>query len=305
MRKLYLTGAHGFVGTHVRRLVADGEFGECEVHAPSASLDIRDADGLRSSLAKSEPDWIIHLAAQSFVPASFRDPRETFDVNVLGTLNLLTVLKDCGFTGRMIYVSSGDVYGAVPDEALPVTEARIPEPRNPYAVSKRSAELLCRQWWISEGLDVIIARPFNHIGPDQDERFVVPSLAAQVKRIASGRQEPRMVVGDLDTSRDFSDVRDVVRAYAAMLRSGKPGTVYNVCSGREVRIKRILSMLCDVAGVRPSIDIDEERLRPSQQRRMVASYQQLEQDTGWHPVISLETSLQDIFNNQASRDDSE
>lgn len=305
MHKLYLTGAYGFVGGHVRRMVAEGVFGECKVLAAPATLDIRDTDALRASLADAKPDWIIHLAAQSFVPASFRDPRETFDVNLLGTLNLLSALKVCNFKGRMLYVSSGDVYGAVSDEDLPVSESQAPEPRNPYAVSKRSTELLCRQWWISEGLDVMIARPFNHIGPDQDERFVVPSLAAQIYRIASSRQEPRMVVGDLDVSRDFSDVRDVVRAYAAILRTGNSGAVYNVCSGREVRISTILSLMCELAGVNPSIEIDEGRLRPSQQRRMVASYVRLEKDTGWKPMIPLKTSLQEIFSNQSSRDSNE
>ena len=294
-RRLYVTGAGGFVGQHLAKMVAGGIFGECELHSMPDGLDIRDADGLRASIASVKPDWVIHLAARSFVPDSFVNPRETFDVNVLGTLNLLCALRDEGFTGRLLYVSSGDVYGSVPEDALPVSEQRPAAPRNPYAVSKLSAETLCRQWYFSENMDVVIARPFNHIGPGQDSRFVVPGFARQICRIAAGKQEARMVVGDLDVSRDFSDVRDIVSAYAALLREGQAGSVYNVSSGREVMIRSILRQLCDLAGVYPAIDEDQTRLRPNEQRRMVASSERLQRDTLWKPQISLEASLAQIL----------
>ncbi|HUV97736.1 MAG TPA: GDP-mannose 4,6-dehydratase [Acidobacteriaceae bacterium] len=294
-RSLYVTGVGGFVGQHLAHMAATGVFGECELHSMPVRLDIRDADGLRASIAAVKPDWVIHLAARSFVPDSFVNPRDTFDVNVLGTLNLLCALRDEGFTGRLLYVSSGDVYGSVPEDALPVSEQHPAAPRNPYAVSKLSAETLCRQWYFSEKMDVVIARPFNHIGPAQDSRFVVPGFARQICRIAAGKQEARMVVGDLDVSRDFSDVRDVVWAYAALLREGKPGTVYNVSSGREVLVRSILRQLCDLAGVDPAIDEDQARLRPNEQRRMVASSERLQRDTGWKPQISLEASLVQIL----------
>lgn len=295
MRRLYVTGAGGFVGQHVAQMVASGVFGECELHSMPDGLDIRDADGLRASIALVKPDWVIHLAARSFVPDSFVNPRETFDVNVLGTLNLLCALRDEGFTGRLLYVSSGDVYGSVPEDALPVSEQQPAAPRNPYAVSKMSAETLCRQWHFSENMDVLIARPFNHIGPAQDSRFVVPGFARQICRIAAGNQEARIVVGDLDVSRDFSDVRDVVSAYAALLREGRSGAVYNVSSGREVMIRSILRQLCELAGVDPAIDEDQTRLRRNEQRRMVASSERLQRDTGWKPQISLESSLVQIL----------
>jgi GDP-4-dehydro-6-deoxy-D-mannose reductase len=295
LRRLYVTGAGGFVGQHLAKMVAGGVFGECELHTMPAGLDIRDADGLRASIALVKPDWVIHLAARSFVPDSFVNPRETLDVNLLGTLNLLCVLRDEGFTGRLLYVSSGDVYGAVPEDALPVSEHYPAAPRNPYAVSKLAAETLCRQWFFSEKMDVVIARPFNHIGPAQDSRFVVPGFARQVCRIAAGKQEPRMVVGDLDVSRDFSDVRDVVSAYAALLCDGRAGSVYNVSSGSEVTVRNILRQLCELAGVDPAVDEDQARLRPNEQRRMVANSERLQRDTGWKPKISLETSLVQIL----------
>lgn len=295
MRSLFVTGAGGFVGHHMVQMVAAGVFGECELHSMPEGLDIRDVDGLRASIASVKPDWVVHLAARSFVPDSFANPRETFDVNFLGTLNLLCALRDEAFTGRLLYVSSGDVYGSVPEQALPVSELYPAVPRNPYAVSKLSAEMLCNQWHLSEKMDVVIARPFNHIGPAQDSRFVVPGFARQICRIAAGEQEARMTVGDLDVSRDFSDVRDVVRAYAALLREGKSGTVYNVSSGREVMIRSILRQLCELAGVDPAIDEDQARLRPNEQRRMVASSERLQRDTGWKPQISLEASLVQIL----------
>ena len=295
MRRLYVTGVGGFVGHHLAQMVASGAFGECELHSVPDGMDIRDADGLRTSIASAKPDWVIHLAARSFVPDSFVNPRETFDVNFLGTLNLLCALRDTAFTGRLLYVSSGDVYGAVPEDALPVSELHTPEPRNPYAVSKLSAEILCKQWHLSEKMDVVIARPFNHIGPAQDSRFVVPGFARQICRIAAGGQEARLVVGDLDVSRDFSDVRDVVRAYAALLSEGQSGLTYNVCSGREVVVRTILRQLCELAGVDPAIEEDRARMRPTEQRRMVASCEQLQRDTDWKPQISLETSLVQIL----------
>ena len=295
MRRLYVTGAGGFVGHHLAQMAASGAFGECEYHSMPNGVDMRDIDSLRASVASIKPDWVIHLAARSFVPDSFANPRETLDVNLLGTLNLLWVLRDTTFTVRLLYVSSGDVYGAVPEESLPVTEMRIPEPRNPYAVSKLSAEHLCRQWYLSEKMDVVIARPFNHIGPAQDSRFVVPGFADQLCRIAAGEQDGRLIVGDLDVSRDFSDVRDVVRAYAALLRDGQSGVTYNVCSGREVMIRAVLRQLCELVGVDPIIEEDRSRFRPNEQRRMVASCERLQRDTGWRPQISLETSLAQIL----------
>jgi GDP-4-dehydro-6-deoxy-D-mannose reductase len=294
-KKLYVTGASGFVGHHLMAMVSAGVFGEVELHVPPEHLDLRVAAAVRDDLGRVRPDLLIHLAARSFVPASFAQPHETFEVNLLGTLNILQGLQEAGFSGRMLYVSSGDVYGAVPEEGLPVSESRFPVPRSPYAVSKVASELLCHQYHLSSGLDVMVARPFNHIGPGQNAQFVVPGFAQQVARIADGLQEPRIDVGDIDVTRDFCDVRDVVRAYALLLQSGRPGEIYNVSSGQEIRIRDILKRLCGIAKVDPEIAQDSARLRPSEQRRMVASSQKLKLDTGWVPVIPLDTSLNQIL----------
>lgn len=293
--KLLVTGAGGFVGTHVAQAVEDGVFGSMVVECLPRGVDVRDATAMREAVADIRPDAVIHLAAQSFVPLSFEEPRETFDINLFGTLNLLDALKRAGFRGKMVYASSGDVYGRVPDECLPVDEGVPAAPRSPYAASKIAAEQLCLQWHRTDGLDVIIARPFNHIGPGQSPRFAIPSIASQVAAIAAGRKLPVLEVGDIETTRDFTDVRDVVAAYAAMLRHGAAGRTYVVASGRERRIRDLLEIMCGLAGIAPRIQQDPLRLRPAEQRRMVADASLLRHDTGWFPGISLEQTLSDIL----------
>ena len=290
MSALLVTGSGGFVGRHI--MAAAAEF------APHALVplesDLRDRDALAREVAAASPAAVLHLAAQSSVPAAFADPRTTFEVNLGGTLNLLEALRASGFRGRFLYVSSGDVYGAVPEAALPIDESYPPAPRNPYAVSKLAAELLCRQWHYSEGLDLVVARPFNHIGPGQDERFVVPSLARQVASAAS-RGDGAIHAGDIDVTRDFSDVRDVVRAYAALLRAGRSGATYHVSSGRETRVRDLLQRMCRMVGIEARVVQDESRLRPSEQRRMAASSARLVADTGWTPIHAIERTLADIL----------
>ena len=294
--KLLVTGATGFVGRHVREACeAGGSFAGWQFCEAPAGLDIRDAEQVQAWVASVSPDAVLHLAAQSFVPRSFENPRESIEINLLGTLNLLQALRAAGFKGRMVYVSSGDVYGRVPDEALPVSESRIPEPRSPYAVSKIAAENLCLQWHRTEGLDAMIARPFNHVGPGQDTRFVLPALAVQVVAIADGRQPPVIEAGDIDTTRDFTDVRDVVAAYAAMIRHGRPGATYVVGSGVERRVRDLLMAMCAIAGISPEIRQDAARLRPAEQRRMAADARRLRDETGWTQSFSIESTLSDIL----------
>lgn len=258
-------------------------------------IDLRDSDALRSWLYNIELDAVIHLAAQSFVPRSFADPRETFDINLLGTLNLLDALKRSRFRGRFLYISTADIYGIVAAQDLPITEDCLPRPRNPYGVSKLAAEALCYQWSQTEQFEIIMARPFNHIGPRQPEQFVVSSLAKQIADRAKNTSRQPIAVGDLDVTRDFTDVRDVVRAYHLLLSQGRSGEVYNICSGFETSLRDVLSILQHLGGSEVDTIQEASRFRPSEQRRVVGSFEKIHNELGWRPAISLQQSLSDIL----------
>lgn len=263
--------------------------------SPELPYDMCDANSLSELLVRHRPDWVIHLAAQSHVPTAMADPAATLQVNTVGTANLLNALMASEFRGRLLYVSSADVYGTVPETDLPVRESRVPAPRNPYASSKLAAELLCLQWTRTWPLDVVIARPFNHTGAGQGPLFALPAFAKAVAEIAAGRQSPHIQTGDLNVTRDFSDVRDVVAAYLSLFRHGRAGEIYNVCSGREYRLGQALDDLMRLAGIQATTAHDPARLRPTEQRRMCGDPRKIIIETGWSPVHSLDTTLQQLL----------
>jgi GDP-4-dehydro-6-deoxy-D-mannose reductase len=297
---LLVTGGGGFVGSTIRAAAAKGDFAGWSLTAAPAGLDLRDPAAVNAWVGSERADGVIHLAAQGFVPRSFEDPQETFDINLGGTLNLVRALSAAKFSGRLIYVSSGDVYGLVPDEALPVDERRPPEPRNPYAVSKVAAEQLVLMWHRTFGLDAVVVRPFNHIGPGQSPNFAVASFAAQI--VAIERGAPAVLeTGDIDTTRDFTDVRDVVRAYEAILEQGVAGSTYVVASGREYRMRTLIEMMCELVGVAVELKQDASRMRPAEQRRMVASAALLTKHTGWAPTVPIRQTLNDVLDDARGR----
>lgn len=296
MSTLLVTGASGFVGRHVMDACSSGVIPRNFVAFPKG-VDLRDRAAVIEAVESIRPDAVLHLAAQSFVPRSFEDPDETFDINLKGTLHLLQGLRVAGFSGPLVYASSGDVYGAVPENRLPVTEDLLPQPRNPYAVSKIAAEQLCLQWHRSEGLNVLIARPFNHVGPGQDARFVLPAIAQQIAKAQRARLDTATVLaGDVDVSRDFTDVRDVVSAYGHLLGAGRAGETYNIASGVERTVRQLAMDIGAVAGVNVDIHMDTAKMRKAEQRRMVASSEKIREDTGWAPVVPISQTLKEIFN---------
>lgn len=292
-KRLFVTGLGGFVGRHIasRLNAPDSAWKLMPVAARYDLTDSKTLEGLWPEL----PDAVIHLAGQTFVPEAFRDPARTLQINLLGTLNLLQALKARGFTGTFLYVSSGEVYGQVRDDGFPITEHQAPAPCNPYAVSKLSAELLSLQWGISEGWPVVVARPFNHIGAGQKEHFVISSVARQICRIQQNLQAPQLAVGDIDVTRDFLDVDDVVSAYLALLEKGASGRIYNICSGREQSVRSLIEQLADIAQVEIQLTQDPSRLRAVSQRRVCGSHARLHQITGWEPRISTHQSLRTIL----------
>ena len=291
-RRLLVTGRHGFVGGILARMLEHAPYaGLWQLVEISLDLDLRDPAAARALVERSEPDVVIHLAAQSAVPESFRDPEATFQVNLLGTLHLLQALKQQHFSGRMVYVSSGDVYGQVSAAELPANEERVPRPRNPYAVSKLAAEALCAQWAVTDAFDVVIARPFNHIGAGQSERFAISDFARQIASIKAGTREPIVRAGNLNISRDFTDVHDVVAAYFALIESGRTGEIYNVCSGRETSVSGLLDRLIALSGVAITVQQEAARVRQFEQTRMVGDARKILAHTGWQSKTPIEESL--------------
>jgi GDP-4-dehydro-6-deoxy-D-mannose reductase len=284
-----VTGLSGFVGSHCAEQMPAVELADS-----GGRVDLRDPERVKRAVRSIAPKAVLHLAAQSAVPASMEDPRQTYELNFFGTLNLLQALRDASFQGTILYVGSADVYGAVPEAQLPITEQCPPRPLNPYAVSKVAAEALCYQWSRAADFKIVVARPFNHIGPRQSTQFAVSDFARQIVAFRRGRAPRLLRVGDIDTTRDFTDVRDIVRAYEALLRSGRNGEAYNVCSGVERSLREIIGALCDVCGVELEIEVDTDRLRPAEQRRMHGSFDKLRADTGWVPTIPFDRTLQDI-----------
>lgn len=301
MNQLLVTGLGGFVGQHMQAALVPAGQSQWALWQP-ASYDLLESDSLDQLFGRGCPDAVIHLAGQTFVPDAFRDPRRTLDINLLGTLNLLQALKRAGFAGTFLYVSSGDVYGMVEERDLPIRETTLPRPRNPYAVSKVCAELLCQQWSYGEPWRIMVVRPFNHIGPGQKDSFVIANMARQIVRVRKGLQEAQLKVGDIDVSRDFLDVRDVVQAYLHLLRHGRSGEVYNLCSGQERRVRDLIEAMATLAGVEIELQQDAARFRLSEQRRVSARADKLQAETGWKPGITIMESLHSVLCDWEVRD---
>jgi GDP-4-dehydro-6-deoxy-D-mannose reductase len=295
-RKLFVTGSTGFVGQHLSALAAAKGLKDWQLQPVSRGLDLLSPASIDTALAANAiPDAVIHLAGQTFVPQAFENPEQTFNVNLMGTLNLLQALKRRGFSGTFLYVSSGDVYGQVAESELPIRESRLPQPRNPYAVSKVSAELLCLQWGYTEPWRILVARPFNHIGAGQREAFVIADMARQLIRVKKGLQSPQLQVGDVDVTRDFLDVSDVIQAYLDLLDHGRTGEIYNVCSGVELRVRDLILQMAALTGVEVELVQSSERMRRAEQRRIAGCPQKIQQETGWKPSVSITDALHSVL----------
>lgn len=286
-----ITGDFGFVGAHALKSIS----GAVGLSSSVPEIDIRNKATLLACLRENPPTAVLHLAALSFVPDSFRSPEAVFEVNFLGTLRLLEALAETGFTGRFLFVGTGDAYGVAPAGALPINEDFPLRPRNPYAVSKVAAEALCYQWSQTGPFEVVMARPFNHIGAGQATTFAISDFARQAAEIAAGLRAPVLQAGNIDVTRDFTDVGDVLRAYALLLAHGHNGEVYNVCSGVERSVRSLLERLIVLSGIEAEIVNDLNRFRPAEQPRVCGSHEKLSQHTGWQPKILIDETLLNLY----------
>ena len=289
--RLLITGASGFVGQQaLARWPLDAALSTAR-----GEIDIRDKSALLTYFSANMPETVLHLAAISFVPDSFKAPEATFEVNFLGTLRLLEALAESGFRGRFLFVSSGDAYGTVPVESLPIRETTPLHPRNPYAVSKIAAEALCYQWSQTGPFETIVARPFNHIGAGQAPTFAIADFARQIAEIKVGKRAPVLDVGNIDVTRDFTDVCDVLHAYELLMACGHSGEIYNVCSGVERSVRPLIERLLELSGAEAEIRIDPARFRPSEQPRVWGSHEKLSQHTGWQPAVPIDETLLNLY----------
>lgn len=286
--KILLTGYNGFVGGHIMSCKT------CEVMADEqGQIPLDDQARMVRLITKIQPDAVIHLAAQSNVAESFLHSKQTYETNFYGTLNLLEALHASKFKGKFLFVGSGDTYGIV--TKLPITEDMPLKPRNPYAVSKVAAEALCYEWSQRGEFDIIMTRSFNHIGPGQNDNFVIASFAKQIMRIKNNEIAPVLKTGNLDVTRDFVDVRDAIRAYFLLLEHGENSQSYNVCSGTERVIKDILLKMLEIADITVTIEQNLSLVRKVEQSRVYGSYAKLHQVTAWQPKIQFEQTLLDIL----------
>lgn len=308
MSRILVTGVNGFVGQHLVKELVDNNISVVGVGGPNIdnekplnidtylNIDLTKPEGLRGIDFK-ELDGVIHLAGLAAVGPSFADPMRYITSNVGIETNLFEAALNQKAFPMFLIISSGSLYD--PQAGLPITEASPVSPSSPYAVSKIGQEQMAR-YYQSRGFKIIIARPFNHIGPGQNEGFILPDLTKQIIAFEKGLTK-EVLVGNLDAKRDYTDVRDIVRAYRLLIEKGVPGEIYNICSGHARSGHEILEKLMTVAGVSLKVTQDTAKMRPSDSPQLYGSHDKLTAATGWQPEIALEVTLADVIADWRSR----
>jgi GDP-4-dehydro-6-deoxy-D-mannose reductase len=307
-----ITGITGFAGSHLAEFCLGR--GDIEVFGTARwrsrmdnvnhivdditllDCDLKDSVAVRHCLSEVRPDYIFHLAAQSFVPTSWKAPVETMVTNVVGEINLFEAMRELKLDSRIQLACSSEEYGMVYEDEVPIKETNPLRPLSPYGVSKVAQDLLGYQYHESYGLFVVRTRGFNHTGPRRGDVFVSSNFSRQIAMIEKGKQQPVLSVGNLQARRDFTDVRDMVKGYWLALEKGEPGEVYNIGSGRDVTIRSMLDILLGYSSVEIEVRQDPSRMRPSDVEVLLADNTKFRTLTGWEPEIPLEKTLEDLLN---------
>ena len=308
MSKYLITGVMGFVGRYFVEYLNQEE-PDAQIHgvdiAPLCDMDIEytalnlmDAKSVDELIRKSRPDYIVHLAAMSSVAQSWNEPANCFVNNMSAFLNLADAVRNNDINARILSVGSSEEYGIYD---MPMQESFTLHPKSPYSVARLSQEYMSKLYVDRFGLDIVMTRSFNHIGPRQSTRFVIPSFVEQLVNIASGKSENKMMVGNIDVIRDFTDVRDVVDAYWRIIKKSPNREVYNVCSGRGVKLRDIIDTTANHLGIKPNICVDPARVRANEIPSVIGDNTKLKQELGWSPKYKLSQTIADMVQYMKSR----
>lgn len=310
-KKALITGITGFVGSHMAELlITEGVdiYGIQRWRSKTENIehiqskikfeeaDLLDAHSLYTVIDKIKPDYIFHLAAQSFVQSSWASPTQTLEVNIIGSAHLFEAVRKTGLPITTQIACSSEEYGKVMSNEVPIKETNPLRPLSPYAVSKIAMDYLGYQYHESYGMRIIRTRGFNHTGPRRGDVFAESSFAKQIAEIEKGKREPVVLVGNLEAQRDYTDVRDMVRAYYLAVQKCDPGEVYNIATGKAWKIRKVLDLLISLAKVKVEVRTDPTRMRPSDVEILIGDNSKFVKKTGWKPMIPFEKTMEDLLN---------
>mgnify|MGYP000911375058 FL=1 len=303
MKKVLVTGIDGFVARYLYDYLLKSGY---DVYGTTINeiytndkikifkMNLLNAENVNNVIKNIKPNMIFHLAGQSAVGLSWQKPVLTIDVNVNGTLNLLEAVKNNNINPKILIVGSSDQYGIIKPEDCPIKETQLQIPQSPYGISKKTQEELGKLYVKAYKMNIIFVRAFNHIGAGQGENFVIPDFASKIVKIEKGA-DPILKVGNLDTWRDFTDVRDIVKGYLMLLKNGKVGESYNIGSGNVIKVKDILKKLISLSYKEIKVEIDKEKFRPVDVPIVQCDNTKIKKDTGWSPEISIDKTLKDVL----------
>lgn len=309
-KKAFITGITGFAGSHLAEHLLNKGYevhGLCRWRSRTENIeginkkvrliegDLLDLNSLQSAMMDVRPNLIFHLAAQSFVPASWTSPAVTLEINVVGSSNLFEAVRAAKIEPLIQIACSSEEYGLVKPDEVPIKETNPLRPMSPYGVSKVAMDYLGYQYFKSYGMKIVRTRGFNHTGPRRGEVFAESTFAKQIAEIEKGKKEPIIYVGNLEAERDYTDVRDMVNGYFLAATKGEPGEVYNICSGKAVRIAKVLEILLKMSKVKVKTQPDPARMRPSDVPILLGDNSKFRRRTGWKPKVAFGKTLKDLL----------